>query len=316
VRGLLRYESRLQADLRVAAMPAGRDPDEVALADPEEWKTLIAAAQPVVLHVLHTLTRGQNLDDPKVKALIAARMLPLIEDVGDKVERDAYRQQVARTLRIDERHLHPSTGARPSRRASQPKPAIGEPAAAAAPRAPREAYNIGLLIQRPELLFRLDRAFAEMGFERLGAEDFVEPGNAELVELVREAALEGDVRPEEFFAARTSESLAEALAAARESFRKFHGEGAPTVEEALDAMLRLRRRTLERQLTDLRYYLLEMDGSVEESDPAGQDVPRREAMERMKRIGELQNRIARALAERSPAEVGRTPVHRPGNEET
>ncbi len=39
-RGLLRNEARLQADLRVASMPDGLDPDEVAARDPSEWKRL------------------------------------------------------------------------------------------------------------------------------------------------------------------------------------------------------------------------------------------------------------------------------------
>src|SRR4030042_3426265 len=104
-RGRWRYESRLQADVRGASLPDGKDPDEVVLESPEEWRRIIADAPPVVLHVLHTLTKDQNLNDPKIKAMIAARMLPLIEDVGNKVEGDAYRQQVARTLRVDERSL-------------------------------------------------------------------------------------------------------------------------------------------------------------------------------------------------------------------
>jgi DNA primase len=316
-RGLLRYESRLHADLRVAAMPPGRDPDEVALADPEEWKRLIADAQPVVLHVLHTLSRGQNLDDPKVKAMIAARMVPLIEDVGDKVERDAYRQQVARTLRIDERNLSATVAARGTRRAPRAAPGVGAPAApTGSPGAAREAYNIGLLAQRPDLFFRLDRAFAEMTLDRIGAEDFMEPGHTALVDLIREAALEGDAEPDDFFAARTPEPLADALSAAREAFRKYHGEGAPTAEEVLDSMLRLRQRTLDRQMTDLRYYLLEIERPAADSDPAEQESLRREAMERMKRIGELQNRIARALAERSLGGAAHSLKSRhPGNEE-
>ena len=105
VRGLLHHEARLQADLRVTTLPPGMDPDEVVLRDPEEWKAIIAAAQPVVIHVMETLARGRNLDDPKVKSEVAAEVLPLIEDVPNPVERDAYRQRLARTLRVDERAL-------------------------------------------------------------------------------------------------------------------------------------------------------------------------------------------------------------------
>jgi len=78
-RGLVRHEGRLQADLRVTTLPDGRDPDEVALADPEEWRRIVQEARPVVVHVMETLAAGQNVDDAKVKNEIAAQVLPLID---------------------------------------------------------------------------------------------------------------------------------------------------------------------------------------------------------------------------------------------
>src|SRR5512135_2495198 len=51
-RGLLRHEARLQADLRVASLPDGLDPDEIVQRDPEQWKDLIENAQPIVIHVM------------------------------------------------------------------------------------------------------------------------------------------------------------------------------------------------------------------------------------------------------------------------
>ena len=42
-RGLLRYEARLEADVRVTTIPAGMDPDEIVLRDPEEWRTFKAS---------------------------------------------------------------------------------------------------------------------------------------------------------------------------------------------------------------------------------------------------------------------------------
>ncbi len=47
---------------------------------------------------METLAAGRNLEDPKVKSEIAAQVLPLIEDVPNPVERDAYRQRLARLL--------------------------------------------------------------------------------------------------------------------------------------------------------------------------------------------------------------------------
>ena len=69
---LLRSEARLQADVLVASLPEGRDPDEVALADPEEWQRIVATAKPIVVHVMDTLARSRDLNDPKQKREIAA----------------------------------------------------------------------------------------------------------------------------------------------------------------------------------------------------------------------------------------------------
>src|SRR5574342_81128 len=104
-RGLLRNEARLQADLRVASLPDGLDPDEIVARDPGEWARLIEGAKPIVTHVMETLAEGQDLKDPKVKSSIAVQMVPLIEDLPDPVERETYRQQLARFLKVDERAL-------------------------------------------------------------------------------------------------------------------------------------------------------------------------------------------------------------------
>jgi DNA primase len=104
-RGLLGYEARLQADIRVSTLPGDLDPDEVVNRDPQEWQRIIDAARPIVVHVMETLAAGHDLDDPKIKNEIAAQVLPLIEDVPSSIERDTYLQQLARLLRVDERAL-------------------------------------------------------------------------------------------------------------------------------------------------------------------------------------------------------------------
>ena len=104
----LRHENRLQADIRVTTLPDGMDPDEVVNRDPEEWRQIIARASPLVTHVMESLASSRDINDPKVKNDIAAQMIPLIEDVPNTVERDTYRQQLARLLRVDEESADPA----------------------------------------------------------------------------------------------------------------------------------------------------------------------------------------------------------------
>ncbi|MBI2330816.1 MAG: DNA primase [Chloroflexi bacterium] len=121
--GLLRNEARLQADLRVATMPDDLDPDEIVARNKEEWATLIANAKPIITHVMETVSAGQDLNDPKIKNQIAAQVLPLIDDMGSPLERDTYRQALARMLRVDERSL---MAAQPKGPVVRRKPRVGE----------------------------------------------------------------------------------------------------------------------------------------------------------------------------------------------
>src|SRR5688500_7411241 len=129
-RGLLRNEARLQADLRVASIPDDLDPDEIVARDRDEWARLIENAKPIVTHVMETLAAGQNLGDPKVKNQIAAQVVPLIEDLPNALERDTYRQALARMLRVDESALA-DTQAPPPRGRRIPNKQNGQKQAAA-----------------------------------------------------------------------------------------------------------------------------------------------------------------------------------------
>ncbi|MBC7878003.1 MAG: toprim domain-containing protein, partial [Anaerolineales bacterium] len=176
-RGLLRNEARLQADLRVATMPDDLDPDEIVARDKEEWKKLIENAKPIVTHVMDSLAAGQNLNDAKVKNQIAAQVLPLIEDLPSPMERDTYRQALARMLKVDERALMGTQAQGPVVR-RKPRVAAGQSqksdmsVVAVNPTLRMESYCLGVLFRKPELLYRLDRKFQEFGLSPLAVEDF------------------------------------------------------------------------------------------------------------------------------------------------
>lgn len=176
-RGLLRNEARLQADLRVAAMPDDMDPDEIVARDKEEWKRLIENAKPIVTHVMDSLAIGQNLNDAKVKNQIAAQVLPLIEDLPSPMERDTYRQALARMLRVNESALTSTQAQGPLVR-RKPRLAVGQSqkadlsVVAVNPTLKIESYCLGVLFRKPEMLYRLDRKLQEFGLSPLAVEDF------------------------------------------------------------------------------------------------------------------------------------------------
>jgi DNA primase len=104
-RGLVRHEGRLEADIRVVTLPEGHDPDKLIRTNPTLWPQLVAQAKPVVEYVIGVVTAGLDINDAKAKTAAAQQVLPLIADVVDPIEREHYRQLLARTLRVDERAL-------------------------------------------------------------------------------------------------------------------------------------------------------------------------------------------------------------------
>jgi DNA primase len=260
-RGLLRHEARLQADLRVASMPDGLDPDEIVQRDPEQWKGLIENAQPIVVHVMGALAAGRDLEDAKVKSEIAAQVLPLIEDLPNPIERDTYRQRLARFLKVDERSLIGAQARGP--RARRPRPRLETPAQeqvqapvsapAVSPSHKIEAHVLGTLIRRPSLLYRLDRALQEAALSRISAEDFGYTDYQVLFRLVHQSLEQDDEEADQYLHRNlppTLEGLVDELMAKA-------GELDPLEDRLLEDLFRgvakIRRMALTESINQLRF---------------------------------------------------------------
>ena len=112
-RGVIQHESRLNADIRVAIMPEGLDPDEIVLQSPERWREAIAKARPVVDHVIDTLMSQFDVNDPHGKSEAVKAVAPIVRDLSDPVRRDYYVQQLGRKLRLNPRAIAQALAAAP-----------------------------------------------------------------------------------------------------------------------------------------------------------------------------------------------------------
>ncbi len=265
-RGLLRHEARLKADLRVTTLPADLDPDEIVNADPAAWERILASAQPVVIHVMETLAVGAHLDDPKAKSAIAAQVMPLIEDVPDPIEREDYRQRLARLLRIDERAFTSSRPApartrRTRRQTSQGQPASNPAEAFTSPSHASENFAMQLLLHRPDMLYLLDRALQKAGVGRLDIQDFDHTDYQLLVGLVQQALEQDHLDPQKFILANTPEPLTELvqemLAPQPAAEATGHPSPEPTVDAQLEALyravIRIRFQHVSENLAQLKF---------------------------------------------------------------
>lgn len=272
-RGLLQHEARLQTDLRVVTLPDGLDPDEVVARSPEEWKTLVAQARPIVEHVLESLLADWDGRDPKRKSAIAAQMLPLIEDLPDPLVRDTYFQMLARRLKVDENALlqmrssaarKPLPRSAPRRVARQaesaPQAALTTPAPSALRRF--ETACLSLLLLRPELLPRLERRLQEAGLAPLNDADFEYTDYRFFLSLLHSAQEQDSVEAPQFVRQNLPEYLTETYASL---VRGGLPPGSP--ERSLDELTRLilqrRQQALRESISQARFLLEE----AQQNDP-------------------------------------------------
>lgn len=274
-RGLLGNEARLQADIRVTTLPVGMDPDEIMQHEPAHWEQILAQARPIVVHVMETLAADRDLDNPKVKSEIATQVLPLVEEVPNPVEREAYRQRLARLLRVDERALlewkpiqKPRVKSRPSARRPDLPPDEGGVAARSVSLAaaidPLEAHCLSILLRQPDLVYRVDRALQENGLSRLSQDDFYSADHQELLRVIEESLEQDHTEPLIYVLNSLSLPLMELSDNLLQRTEKFDPNEDRVLEDMIRAVLQLRRRRLYQQIDHLRYMMEDAQESRED----------------------------------------------------
>ncbi|MGD8455860.1 MAG: DNA primase [Anaerolineales bacterium] len=264
-RGLLHSEGRLNADIRVTTLPQGQDPDDVVNEAPEKWESLIEAAQPIVVHVMDTLTTGQDIDDPKVKTSVVAQVMPLIQDIPSAIERDTYVQQLARLLKVDERALVADHG-RVSRQApKRRRPTRMKASEALESQLPEtyvsqpitnlEEHCISIIIRHPELLYRVDRALQQSGLPRISSEDFSLTNNQEIFNISLNALDQDQMEPLDFAIDNLPFPLLEYADKILAQTRDLDPYAEQVLADLLRSILRLREIGLNQSNNQLRFLM-------------------------------------------------------------
>jgi DNA primase len=241
----IRYEGRMEAEISIISLPAGKDPDKVIREDPSLWAELVEGALPIVDYYFDVVTSSLDLSSPRGKSAAVKELLPVIGEIGDQIERAHYVQKLARLVRVDERTLLMEIKAQ--------KADIEEtfPLKETFAFGPEE-HCLSTLIMKPGLLQRLDDLFGEIGVEGLNSEDFAKVENKGIFSHLREGLDEEVLR----------EHLDKGL---RERFDYLleKAKSAPLInderveEDLFDVALRLRARRLRRLISELRFLLEE-----------------------------------------------------------
>jgi DNA primase len=112
------WERRFEVDIRVAALPAGTDPADLAQRDPEALSRAVAEAQPYLGFRLDRLFGRTELATPESRARAAAEAMAMVAEHPNDLVRDQYLMQVADRCRVEPARLRQLAPAEARRAAS------------------------------------------------------------------------------------------------------------------------------------------------------------------------------------------------------
>ena len=194
-RGLIRYESRLNADIRIATLPPGKDPDDILKEGLDKWQAIIKNATPVVDFYFDIVIGKLDLNEAKDKSTAVRELLPILRDINNKVEQQHYLQKLSRLVRIDERTLAAELKQKAKKRSRSPKPPAPDPFAPIPPPANivnrhqsdagLEEYCLSLIIAHPAALAQANYILEEQNVQGLNLNDFKRGQNKDIFKALQ-----------------------------------------------------------------------------------------------------------------------------------
>jgi len=88
-------ENSLGAEIQVAILPEGKDPDEIVVENPGEWQKLIEGAIPILDYTFERSTAGLDLKTAKGKTDAVEKLMPIVGQIKDVVRQTFYLDKLA-----------------------------------------------------------------------------------------------------------------------------------------------------------------------------------------------------------------------------
>jgi DNA primase len=176
-------ENALEAEIRMTILPAGKDPDEIILADPAAWSRHVEEAVPIMDFIFERTAAGLDMKTSNGRNTAADKLLPVVDQMQNPVRQVSYINRLAEMTGADKNDIVTRL------RQNRVQAYAGRPVAYAAPRKltarPLEEYCLSLLLQHPELARQC---------QRLSGEYFVNSENREIFRAILETEPPADPR--------------------------------------------------------------------------------------------------------------------------
>ncbi len=180
------FENALGAEVKVAVLTKGKDPDDVIKEDPQAWPQLLAGALPVVDFTFNMVASGLDLTTAKDKSLARDKLLPIVKEIKDKVRQAHYLQKYARLVNVSDRNAEADLAGiklRQTRvKTEELKPEAAQPLLSNR----LEEDCLSLLLQHPELKAKDEELLPDYFESSQNREIFIARQHSAKIEELRE----------------------------------------------------------------------------------------------------------------------------------
>lgn len=279
-----------EADVRIAVLPQGKDPDDVLRETPDLWSQLMQSALPVIDYYFELMRRQFDLSSAQGKAQAAEHLLPVLRDIENPIQRAHYVQKLSHLLHVDEKILQEQLASYRRRKVGQ-KDAwqTVQDVHLRRPSFDVEEHCLAILWVWPHTLVEANRVLSEMSMLPLGPDDFSSVENRELFLAIQKQREQSSDLAQDEFLSNLNQPLADhlrRLLAYWETLPKLPDEQVEI--EAVRSILKLRHFVIGKWLRQL--HILQGDAE-QEGDAASTDLYRR----LVQNYAERKNRLQRAI---------------------
>jgi DNA primase len=282
--GLIRFEGQLDADIRIATLPPGRDPDDILRETPELWPEIIEHALPVVDFYLQVVSAQYDLSSAKGKSAIVREVLPLLREISDLVERNHYLGKLARLVKVEERVLEAELESSAQASIPRRRPAAGvQPPAEPSASEQRlsfglEEYSLAIILEQPLALRSANDELVGLDMAPLTVDDFQRTENRllfrQLADWVLDASQPGPnaTEREEDLLRQYLDSHCDALLQSHIDFLRGRWERLPATppetlgKDLVSRVLLMRGQHLQEEVASLRFLQAEAEESRDEEE--------------------------------------------------
>ena len=142
--------------LKIAALPDGKDPDELIRHDPKEWERLTENAVPLMDYLIPAIAARFDISTGQGKTQVVETVFPLIAASDNTFDQELYIEKLADTLGVTVEAVKASLPRAEQRggqgrRSQRPKQEVSGATLTSNPEGALEDYTLSLLLTKPEL---------------------------------------------------------------------------------------------------------------------------------------------------------------------